>query len=140
MHPLRFPNNGIKAKAVRKGVVGHGHATCRGGGQPWPKPLPRVASHGQGPQQRGCRLRPRQPERATGHPCKGLAYGRGCRRWAAAAHRGDAYGHGARRQAAYGQNMSPAMAGAARWNARRGGAHGGAARGRGAGHRDNRPQ
>ncbi|RWW14690.1 hypothetical protein GW17_00021511 [Ensete ventricosum] len=122
----------------RKGVVGHGQATCRGS-RPWPKPLARVANHGQGPQQRGYRLHPRQPERATGHPCKGLACDRGCRRWAAAAHRGDACGHGARRQAAYGQKMSPAMA-AARRNTRRGDAHGGAVRGRGAGHRDSRPR
>ncbi|RRT53155.1 hypothetical protein B296_00018780 [Ensete ventricosum] len=45
MHPLRFPNSGIRAKATRKGVAGHG----------------------QGPLQRGCRLRPGQLARAVNH-------------------------------------------------------------------------
>ncbi|RWV80557.1 hypothetical protein GW17_00058156 [Ensete ventricosum] len=65
MHPLRFPNSGIRAKALpaRVGwphacylhseVAGHGQAPCRGG-RPWLGYLQGVAGCGQAP----CKGRP----------------------------------------------------------------------------------
>ncbi|RRT73529.1 hypothetical protein B296_00017156, partial [Ensete ventricosum] len=69
MHPLRFPNNGIKAK-----VAGQGQAPCRGE-QPWPGYLQGAIGYGQA-------------------PCKGAATRRGCSSQGATTH-----GHGRLRPA-----------------------------------------
>ncbi|RWW54278.1 hypothetical protein BHE74_00039158 [Ensete ventricosum] len=102
MLPLRFPYSGIRTKAARKGVAGHGQVPCRCG-RPRPKPLVRVVGHGQGPLQRGCWLRPGQPTRAVSHgqltARPWLAHGQAVE---VATYRGDAFLHDARRQAAYG--------------------------------------
>ncbi|RRT37676.1 hypothetical protein B296_00039784 [Ensete ventricosum] len=129
MLPLRFPNNGIRAK----GWLATTKAPYKGG---WPRPrspakgLPAApwAAH------KSDRPRPARSQSVASLwqrlPSRGSpprpAYGRGYRRWAATAHKGNTCGHGARRKAAYGQKLSPARAGTHR-NARKGGAHGGVA-------------
>ncbi|RZS26129.1 hypothetical protein BHM03_00059432 [Ensete ventricosum] len=54
MHPLRFPNNGIRAKQTQQGggAASHNQPPCRAG-HPRPGRLQGVAVCGQGPLQRG---------------------------------------------------------------------------------------
>ncbi|RWV87873.1 hypothetical protein GW17_00050093 [Ensete ventricosum] len=108
MHPLRCRNSGIKAKlfyvlVVAIGneskrclrgsgghlhaieVAGHGQAPCMGG-QPWPGYLQGVIGCGQGPLQRGDRLRP-GPVRKGAAPARGQTAGAATRGWSAVARR-----------------------------------------------------
>ncbi|RWV94604.1 hypothetical protein GW17_00042840 [Ensete ventricosum] len=81
MHPLRFPNSGIRAKrklalpmeegqlhacCLHAEVVGHSQAPCRGG-RPWPGYLQGAAGYTQGPHVRGRPAAAKPPARG-GHP------------------------------------------------------------------------
>ncbi|RWV84054.1 hypothetical protein GW17_00054266 [Ensete ventricosum] len=77
MHPLRFPNSGIRAKRLLAGegrphacclyaeVAGHGQAPCRGD-RPWPGYLQGAAGYGHAP----CKGQPAtaRPPTRGGHP------------------------------------------------------------------------
>ncbi|RWW19421.1 hypothetical protein GW17_00016523 [Ensete ventricosum] len=93
MHPLRFPNSGIRAKgrphacSLHAEVAGHGQAPYRGG-RPWPSYMQGVVGYGQarckGRSPAGAAARKRRPPAGTvgyGQPtrasrqrpsCKGL--------------------------------------------------------------------
>ncbi|RWV80982.1 hypothetical protein GW17_00057653 [Ensete ventricosum] len=74
MLPLTFPNSGIRVKGrppaccLHAEVVEHSQAPCSGG-CPWPSYLQGATGCGQGPLQRGGRLRPR-PARKGATPSR----------------------------------------------------------------------
>ncbi|RRT41443.1 hypothetical protein B296_00024904 [Ensete ventricosum] len=67
MHPLRFPNNSIRAKQRQRGkrVVGHSQASYKGG-QPQPGHLQGGDRLRLGPTRKGGRRRPQGAEDASG--------------------------------------------------------------------------